>query len=88
MRVEWLGYLATAIVITTQLPQLAKVVRTRDTEGLSLWTYVLIALGSGLYIPYAVAIRSIPVAVTNIVLAACALTILGYIVHDRAHGAR
>lgn len=83
MSLEWMGYTATAIVVVTQFPQLIKVVRTRDTEGLSAWTYALITLGSALYVPYAFAIHSIPVAITNIVLAACAAIILLYIVANR-----
>ncbi len=85
MGYEALGYLATLIVAITQIPQLLKVVSTRDTEGLSKWTYALIVLGSLLYVPYAFAIHSIPVALTNLWLALVSATILGYIVaNDRA----
>ncbi|MBV8638045.1 MAG: PQ-loop repeat-containing protein [Candidatus Eremiobacteraeota bacterium] len=78
--IEALGYLAAAVVATTQLPQLIKTVRTRDVEGLSRNTYVLIVLGSALYIPYALAIHSVPILITNAWIAAVAATILIYIV--------
>lgn len=79
MGIQLLGYAATLIVAITQVPQLLKVVKTRDTEGLSKWTYALIAFGSLLYVPYAFAIHSIPVALTNIWLTLVSATILGYI---------
>ncbi len=78
--IEALGYIATTIVAITQLPQLLKTVRTRDVEGLSLYTYALIVLGSLLYIPYAIAIHSIPILITNAWIAIVAGTILTYIV--------
>lgn len=80
MGIELLGYIATLMVAATQVPQLVKVVRTRDTEGLSKRTYALIVTGSLLYVPYAFAIHSIPVACTNIWLALVAATILAYII--------
>ncbi len=78
--VEALGYLATAIVAITQLPQLAKTLRTHDVKGLSRNTYVLIVIGSALYVPYAVAIHSIPILITNAWIVVVAATILSYIV--------
>ena len=88
MGIQLLGYVATLIVAITQVPQLVKVVRTRDTEGLSKRTYMLIVLGSVLYVPYAFAIRSVPVALTNIWLALVAGTILFYIVANEAKQAK
>jgi MtN3 and saliva related transmembrane protein len=78
--IDILGYVATAIVSITQLPQLMKTVRTRDVEGLSAPTYALIVLGSALYIPYALAIHSVPILITNAWIVLVAGTILGYIV--------
>lgn len=80
---QLLGYVATIVVALTQLPQLMKTLRTHDVEGLSWRTYALIALGSVLYIPYAIAIGSIPVALTNAWLALVALVILAYILRYR-----
>lgn len=77
---EFVGYAATAIVALTQLPQLFKTVRSRDVEGLSRRTYMLIVLGSLLYLPYAFAIHSIPILITNAWIALVASTILVYIV--------
>ena len=79
MGTQFLGYAATLIVAATQVPQLLKVVRTRETHDLSMWTYALILLGSLLYIPYAFAIHSMPVALTNLWLAFVSATILSYI---------
>lgn len=78
--IELLGYAATAIVALTQLPQLLKTVRTRDVEGLSKRTYGLIVIGSLLYLPYALAIHSMPILITNAWIALVASTIFGYIV--------
>lgn len=88
MGIELLGYAATLIVAATQVPQLVKVVRTRETDGLSKRTYALIVAGSLLYVPYAVAIHSVPVACTNVWLAVVSATILGYIVANERERAR
>lgn len=77
--IELLGYLATAVVALTQLPQLLKTVRTHDVEGLSRRTYALIVIGSLIYIPYALAIHSVPILITNAWIVLVSGTILGYI---------
>lgn len=74
-----LGYVAMAIVALTQLPQLIKTVRTHDVEGLSRRTYALIVIGSLLYVPYALAIHSIPILLTNAWTVLVASTILVYV---------
>ncbi|MBV8117363.1 MAG: PQ-loop repeat-containing protein [Candidatus Eremiobacteraeota bacterium] len=78
--IEILGYIATVVVAATQVPQLVKTVRTHDVEGLSRRTYALIVLGSALYVPYGVAIHSIPIVITNAWVVVVAGTIFGYIV--------
>ena len=77
--IQLLGYAAAATIMMTQLPQLYKTVRTHDVEGLSWRTYALMVLGASLYVPYAIAIHSIPVLVTNAWVAMEAGTILVYI---------
>ncbi len=84
MGIQLLGYAATLVVAVTQVPQLLKILRTHDTEGLSKHTYALILFGSILWIPYAFAIHSIPVAITNIWLALVSGTILTRIVANEA----
>ena len=79
MLVQILGYVAAGIVALTQLPQLFKTVRTHDVEGVSRKTYALIVLGSLLYIPYALALHSIPVLITNAWIVIVAGTILAYV---------
>jgi len=76
MGIQLLGYAATFVVGITQIPQLLKVLRSHDTEGLSKHTYALIFFGSLLWVPYAFAIHSVPVAITNIWLALVSATIL------------
>ncbi len=82
MAIQVLGYAATLIVAITQVPQLRKTLQTHDTEGLSTWTYALITLGSALYVPYALAIHSIPVALTNGWLMLVSATILFFILKN------
>jgi MtN3 and saliva related transmembrane protein len=62
--------------MTSFVPQIIKIVRERDAEGVSLRMYLVTVAGFCLWIGYGALIHSWPVAVSNLVNLALAGTIL------------
>ncbi|MBT3985441.1 SemiSWEET transporter [archaeon] len=76
MLIDILGYVAGSLVVISLLPQTIKSWKTRSTKDLSLWRYIIYAIGLILWITYAVIIGNGPVAVMNSVGLLLALSIL------------
>jgi MtN3 and saliva related transmembrane protein len=58
MNPEWIGFLAAILTTAAYVPQLIKVLRYRQTSGLSLGMYSLITMGIGFWFIYGVMIGS------------------------------
>ncbi len=52
---DFLGYVAAFCTTISFLPQAIKVIKTRDTESLSLAMYVIFTFGVGLWLAYGIA---------------------------------
>ena len=61
----WVGSVAAVLTTVSFLPQALKVLRSRNTAGISLWMYVLFTVGVGLWFVYGVLIHSYPVCAAN-----------------------
>ena len=64
---ELVGSLAAALSMVTFLPQAIKVIRTRETEAISLPTYVIVVVSTALWGVYGAMIGSLPVIAANVV---------------------
>jgi MtN3 and saliva related transmembrane protein len=65
LTVELLGFAAAALTSLCWLPQTWRTLRTRDTRAISLWTQLLLACGTVLWLVYGVQILSWPVIAAN-----------------------
>ncbi len=65
LSVELLGFVAAALTSLCWLPQTWRTLRTRDTRAISLWTQLLLACGTVLWLVYGVQILSWPVIAAN-----------------------
>ncbi|MHB1934444.1 MAG: SemiSWEET family sugar transporter [Leptospirillum sp.] len=65
--VETIGFLAGALTTLSFLPQVIKVLRTRNTRSLSLLMYLLFSLGVFFWLVYGLLIRSPPIIFYNAV---------------------
>ncbi len=63
--------------MTSFVPQIVKIIRERDAEGVSLRMYVVTVTGFCLWVAYGLLIKSWPVAASNVVNLGLAGTILG-----------
>lgn len=77
MDVESIGYAAAILTTASFAPQALKIIRTKDTSGISLGMYVLFVAGTGLWLAYGVLNDSWPIALANGVTMALATVILG-----------
>tara|TARA_Y100000768_G_C23686968_1_gene544959 strand:+ start:346 stop:600 length:255 start_codon:yes stop_codon:yes gene_type:complete len=59
------GYLAAVCTAVSFLPQAVKTVRTKNTEGLSLITYVFLFFGSLFWFIYGIYTKDVPLVATN-----------------------
>lgn len=60
-----LGILATSFSTLAFIPQLIKIVKTKETKDLSLVSFLVLSLGALSWLMYGILIRQWPVIVTN-----------------------
>ena len=65
MNLLFFGYLAAFFTAVSFLPQAVKTVRTRETAGLSLLTYLFLFLGSLSWFIYGFYLTDYPLMITN-----------------------
>lgn len=76
MTSDLVGSAAALLTTASFLPQAIHVVRTKDTEAISLTMYVLFMAGIILWLVYGLMIGELPVIVANVVTIALASVIL------------
>jgi MtN3 and saliva related transmembrane protein len=74
---EIVGSAAATLTTICWLPQALRVIRTRDTQAISLPAYSLFGLGVALWLAYGLMLRSPPLIVGNIITLTLVLVILG-----------
>lgn len=75
---ESVGYLAAAATTISLIPQALKVIKTRDTHGISLGMYVLFSTGVILWLVYGILMKASPIILANAVTLFFAAIILFY----------
>lgn len=71
------GYGAAICMVCGYLPQAIYTIRTRDTDGIALPTFLLMFLGSVFFIIQGILISNIPLWLTNSITAICAAIVFG-----------
>lgn len=71
------GYAAAICMVCGYLPQAIYTIRTRDTEGIALPTFMLMGLGSVFFVIQGVMMSNWPLMITNIITAVCAAIVFG-----------
>lgn len=75
--VEYVGFAAAACTTVSFVPQAVKIIRERETAGISLPTYAIFAIGLSLWLVYGILAHSTPIVVANALTLIPALIILG-----------
>jgi len=85
MIVDAIGTCAAIASISSFAPQAWRIIKTRETDDLSLPTWIFTVVGFALWIAYGVMLRSIPLAVENIVCFGFAVFILSMKILPQRH---
>ncbi len=69
------GYMASVCMICGYLPQAVQTIRTRDTDGIAMPTFLALGLGSVLFVVQGILIDNIPIVLANSITTICSLII-------------
>lgn len=70
-----IGYTASICMIVGYLPQAIVTIRTRDTEGIAMPTFLALGLGSILFVAQGIMLDNIPLVLTNVITTVCSAII-------------
>lgn len=82
------GYLAAVCMVCGYLPQAIYTIRTRDTDGIALPTFMLMGAGSIFFIvqgaipPEPGGEINLPLIITNSITAICSIIVFGIKIHN------
>lgn len=71
------GYAACICMILGYLPQAIYTIRTRDTEGIALPTFLLMGLGGIFFVIQGIMLNNAPLYITNIVTSTSSAIVFG-----------
>ena len=81
--IELLGLIAGCLTTASFIPQVIKIMKTRDTSGISLVMYIALILGLVLWFVYGFRTGQASIMIANGITLALALVILGMKVRYR-----
>ncbi|MCM1309786.1 MAG: SemiSWEET family transporter [Bacteroides sp.] len=77
-----IGYLASICMICGYLPQAITTMKTRDTDGIALPTFLALGAGSIFFVVQGIMLNNIPLVLTNVVTTICSVIIFGIKLHN------
>ncbi len=79
---DLIGFFAASLTTLSFIPQAVLVVRSGNTQGVSLLMYALFTLGVSGWLTYGVLTQALPIILSNSITLCLATTILGLKVRD------
>lgn len=76
------GYLASICMIFGYLPQAIVTMRTRETDGIALPTFIMLGLGSVFFVVNGIMWGNIPLVITNLISTICSIIVFGIKIHN------
>lgn len=76
------GYAAAICMIFGYLPQAIATIRTRDTDGIAMPTFLMLGLGSVLFVVQGILLDNIPLVITNSITTVCSVIVFGIKIHN------
>ena len=77
-----IGYTASICMICGYMPQAWQTIRTRNTDGIAMPTFLALGLGSIFFIIQGVMTGNIPLVRTNAITTLCSAVIFGIKIHN------
>lgn len=76
------GYTASICMILGYLPQAIVTIRTRDTDGIAMPTFIMLGLGSVFFVVQGLILGNMPLVITNVITTICSVIIFGIKIHN------
>lgn len=84
LAINIIGTLAAICMVLGYLPQAIYTIRTRDTDGIAMPTFLLMGAGSVFFVIQGILIGNWPLVITNVITATCsAIVFFIKIANDR-----
>lgn len=64
------------------LPQAIYTIRTRDTDGIAMPTFILMFLGSVFFVVQGILLHNVPLWITNVITATCSAIVFGIKIYN------
>ena len=64
------------------LPQAIRTIRTRDTDGIAMPTFLALGAGSVLFVVQGIMLDNMPLVITNVITTVCSVIIFGIKVYN------
>lgn len=71
------GYAAAICMVLGYLPQAIYTIRTRDTDGIALPTFLLMFLGSVFFVVQGILLHNVPLWITNLITGTSSAIVFG-----------
>jgi MtN3 and saliva related transmembrane protein len=62
-----LGLVAGALTTIAFVPQIVRIARSRSAHDISWWLFIMLAVGSMLWLWYGIKVESLPLVATNVI---------------------
>ena len=77
-----IGYTASICMIIGYLPQSIMTIRTKDTDGIAMPTFLALGLGSVFFVVQGILLNNMPLVITNVITTVCSAIIFIIKVHN------
>lgn len=82
MWVTIFGYTAAICMIFGYLPQAIATIRTRDTDGIAMPTFLMMGLGSLFFVLQGALMQNWPLVITNVITLMCSAIVFGIKIYN------
>lgn len=76
------GWAASISMILGYLPQAIVTIRTRDTEGIAMPTFIMLGLGSVFFVIQGLILGNWPLTITNVITTICSVIIFSIKIYN------
>ncbi len=80
--VSIVGIAAAVCMVLGYLPQAIYTIRTRDTEGIAIPTFLLMALGGFFFVIQGFMLHNWPLVITNLITTTCSVIVFSIKIHN------
>lgn len=79
---EIVGYTAAICMVCGYLPQAIYTIRTRDTDGIAMPTFLLLGAGSVFFVVQGLLLDNLPLVITNSITTVSSAIVFGIKIHN------